>query len=157
MTAPVRETYSLSSCIWTWTEALCSEHEICDRDPLGHASFLRRSSTLLPRFLSISPSFVLWGPTKVNPITLVPDSALDIWTKWSCSPEHSLLQTIRAQIFHAVRIPALQCPDRCDAPVWHSLRRNTESREPPVVCAVCNNTVNKPASFCMWNLTWACD
>lgn len=71
----------------TWTEALCSEHEIRNKDPLGHASFLRRSSTLPPRgFCPLVPVLYPRGPTKMNPITLVPDSALDIWTKWSCSP-----------------------------------------------------------------------
>lgn len=99
-------------------------------------------------FCPLVPVLYPLGPTKMNPITLVPDSALDIWTKWSCSPR-------------AFSSPNNPCSDHLSMrsasrlssvltvvwrPIWHSLEQNTESREPPVIHTVCTNTVNKLAS-----------
>lgn len=141
MTAPVRETYSLSSCIWRGLN-LCSEHEIHDRDSLGHTSFLRRSSTLSPslRFLSISSSFVPPGANQDESNHSCSWQRFRYLNKVIVFPQSILFskQSVLRSSLHAVCIPgpsvswlAVWCP------IWHSLQRNTESREPPVICTGC--------------------
>ena len=156
MTAPVREMYSLSSCIWHGLK-LCSEHEIRDRDSLGHTCFLRQSGTLSPslRFLSISPGFVPPGANQdeshhscswqrfryLNKVVVFPQSIL--FSK----------QSVLRSSLHAVCIPALQCPDGSVTP--NMTQSRAEHREQRAACDPysVHQYGKQTGEFCMWNLT----